>query len=496
MEAQAKTGYHLISAIEPDSIASDLGLVSGDVLLQMNGKPVADVFDYRLALQSEFIELQIRKIDGEIIEIEIEKDESEDLGILFEEALMDKSRFCHNKCLFCFIDQLPKGMRETLYFKDDDMRLSFLTGNYITLTNLSDAELDRLLSYHLSPMNISVHATNPAVRLQLLKNPKSVNILNQLKRIISAGIEINCQIVLCPGINDGEVLDQTLADLCALGEQVLSIAVVPVGITKFRTENGLPQVDRYTKQTAQQVIAQTERWQAVFMKKYGRRVFFAADEFYVRSGVTIPPAQAYEDLPQLENGVGMLALFKEQLDVGLEQRKMTGFEASEQVSVYQPAYDRFYLPTGERYADYLTAPRLTVSSIEVVHLFSGTDAAPWLDTFSLAIASVYGMDIQVHAVPNDFFGHTITVAGLLTGQDLKKAMHQVFDPLTDAQRASQLIVLPDCMFKQEEAVFLDDETPDALAKDIGVPILICSDQGESLLGALDEVKYRNEAKHG
>ena len=288
---KTKKQGQLIIAVEPGSIAADLGLCPGDRLLRLNGEPVKDVFAYRLQVLEEELLLEIRKADQTEIAFEIEKDADELLGLEFEDPLMDQSRHCHNRCLFCFIDQLPPGLRETLYFKDDDLRLSFLTGNYVTLTNLDDEELDRLIAYHLSPMNVSVHTTNPELRRFMMANPRSVKIMEQLRRIAAAGIEINCQIVLCPGLNDGCELERTLEDLETLGERLSSVAVVPVGLTKFREANGLPLLQAVDRTIARQVLEQTAYWQTRFQKRYGRRIFYAADEFYLRAEQAIPPLQ-------------------------------------------------------------------------------------------------------------------------------------------------------------------------------------------------------------
>lgn len=468
----------VVQSVEPGSIAEELGILPGDRLLSVNGEPVADVFAYRLAVMDTEIVLEMADAAGEPVLYEIEKDEDESLGLVFEDALMDRSRHCHNRCVFCFIDQLPPGMRETLYFKDDDMRLSFLTGNYITLTNLSDAELDRLIGYHLSPMNISVHATDPECRRLMLKNPRSTAILSQLRRIAAAGIDINAQIVLCPGINDGAILERTLTDLAEFGDQLLSVAAVPVGITRYRDANGLTRLERFDVRRASDVVRQTRRWQQFFMERLGRRVFFAADEFYVRAGLPLPPAADYENMPQLENGVGMLALLNAELDDGLAARTSNGAAAAEPGPAPRGIFGR--LP----------------DQVRSVHLLTGTDAAPYLARFRERLQKCYNFSVFVHPVENRFFGSTITVAGLLTGQDLTAAGQSVLSGVSAGERERAVILLPDCMLKQDEDVFLDDWTPDDLSRAFGVPVVIGRETGLGLLGALDRLTGRNEANYG
>ena len=456
-------GGQIVVAVDSQSVAAELGIQPGDRLVAINGEPVEDVFAYRLLELEEELLVLMQTRAGEYIEYDIEKDEGESLGLTFDEALMNESLHCSNKCIFCFIDQLPRGMRKSLYYKDDDMRLSFLTGNYITLTNLDDQELDRLLSYHLSPMNVSVHATDPELRKLMLKNPASTKIMTQLRRIVEAGIDLNCQIVLCPGINDGAALDRTLTDLASLGDNLLSVGAVPVGITRFRDQYNLPQLKAFDRISARQVVTQTKAWQQYFLERMGRRIFYAADEFYLRGELDIPPAIEYEDMPQLENGVGMLALFKEEITDVL---------------------------TTERDA-YYPEPRLIVGEVEKgikrLHILTGTDAAPWINQFLPALEQHFKVAVSVHPVENRFFGDTITVAGLLTGQDLTAAACELSAGLSSEVRQESAILLPDVMLKQDEDIFLDDYTPADLFHSCALPVIVGEATGRGLAGALASI---------
>jgi putative radical SAM enzyme (TIGR03279 family) len=301
-----------VNSVIPGSIAEEAGIEKGDCILSINNENISDVFDYRFLTINEELNLEIRKMNGEIWEVEIEKDEYEDLGIEFESFMMDEARSCTNKCIFCFIDQLPKGMRETLYFKDDDSRLSFLTGNYVTLTNISDEELERIIHYRMSPINVSVHTTNLQLRAKMLSNRFAVNILERIKKFVDGGITLNCQIVLCRGINDGEELNRTLFDLTGFYPGVNSISIVPVGLTKHR--QGLEKLIPYDNESSKEVLALIDTWQQKMINRYNSRIVYPADEFFIMSGQEIPEHDYYEDFPQIENGVGLIALFKQQFD--------------------------------------------------------------------------------------------------------------------------------------------------------------------------------------
>ena len=444
-----------ISYVEEGSIGEELGVVPGDILLSIDHIPVKDLFDYRTRVATEYLVMTFRLQDGETFDAEIEKDEDEDIGLSFVEPLLDTCGSCHNNCIFCFIDQLPKGMRSTLYFKDDDLRMSFLTGNYVTLTNLSEDEFDRILSYKLSPMNVSVHATDPEVRKFMMRNRFAGNIMERLIRITQAGISLNCQIVLCPGVNDGPVLEKTMEDLSTLGEKLQSIAVVPVGITKFREENHLYPLSSFQRDTAEAVLRQVDHWQELFLSTRGERLFFAADEFYLRAERPILPASHYEGFPQLENGVGLLSDRRQDMQDGIARRTRMKPTKSTKKSAIRPR----------------------------VVVLSGVDAKPMLNSFAEALSVLYNINLEVKAVVNHFFGEKITVTGLLTGSDIVSA---ISSDRENGIKDPDAILVMDCMLKADEEIFLDDMTIQMLRDTIAIPIVISQSTGEGLLSALDE----------
>ncbi len=445
-EADPVRSARQIVSVVAGSIAAELGLKPGDELLEVNGRRIKDVFDYRLAVLDSELLMLFRLASGELVEFEISKDEDEDPGLEFAEAMMDDPTRCHNKCLFCFIDQLPPGMRETLYFKDDDMRLSFLSGNYITLTNIKDEELDRLIAYRLSPMNVSVHTTDPELRRQMLCNRFAAGIMEKLRRIADAGIEINCQIVLVPGVNDAEHLDRTLADLASLGDALSSVAIVPVGITRYRDELKLPLIRPVDAAAAEDLLSRADHWQTRFMGSLGRRVVFPADEFYLLARREIPPAAAYEGFPQLENGIGLLSLFRE--------------EVTELIAETDP----------QKRSDALT-----------VHAPVGTAARDFLRPYAQELAARYGVALEMHAIRNEFFGESITVTGLLTGQDILAQLKPVVKP-----EEKNLVLIPDVCLRSGTEVFLDDMTVRALAKALAVPVKVVTADARGLASGLRE----------
>lgn len=447
---------HWITGVEPDGIAARLGLTAGDELLLVDGNPVQDVFAYRTAMASSEVVLTIRR-DGRTLEVEIEKEEDEDIGLLFETDLMDDCRSCTNRCVFCFIDQLPRGMRPSLYFKDDDLRMSFLDGNYVTLTNLDDAEFERLVGYRLSPMNISVHALDPAVRSAMMNNRFAGNIMERLQRIAGSRISLNIQIVLVPGLNDGTVLEETIAGLATLGDRLSSISVVPVGLTRYRDENRLPALQPYGKEEAAAVIEASHGWQWRFLAERGTRLVFPSDEFYLRAGQQLPDADTYEDFPQLENGVGMVSLFRSELEEGLADRRT--------------------IPAWKTWIQTRTG-RPSVS----VHAVTGTDFGPLLDRHAEAIQATYGIRWNTHTVRNSFFGETVTVAGLLTGADIAAQMASGLQADPDG-----ILVVPATMLRADGDVFLDDWTPERLGNELGVKVAVCGADAPGLLAWLDQV---------
>ena len=427
-----------ISEVIPGSPADKKGIRSGCTLVSINGHEINDVLDYEFYSDDRKLHIMISE-NGKNKKITVRKDEDEDTGLRFETYLMDKQQRCKNGCIFCFIDQMPEGMRDTLYFKDDDSRLSFLFGNYITLTNLSERDVDRIIEMHISPVNVSVHTMNPELRVKMMKNKNAGKSLDILYRFAEAGIRLNTQLVLCPGINDGEELRYSLCKLGELYPAVESIAAVPVGLTKFRKE--LYPLDAYTKQGAQNVLDIIESFAADFLKRNGTRLAFAADEFYLKAGRKMPSDEEYEDYPQLENGVGLWT--------SLETEFTSALEAS-------------VLPE-----DYT----------ECVSMATGEAAYPLIKSFAEAVMTRYkNCTVDVYKITNDFFGEEITVAGLVTGKDLIRQ-------LKDKKLHSRLII-PSVMLRSEGDMFLDSVTVEEAEKQLGVTIQSVSNDGFELLDAI------------
>lgn len=417
---------HIVKAVEPGSIAQELGIEPGDRLLSINDNIIEDVFDYHYLVNDEELLVLIAKPDGEEWELEIEKDYEEDLGIEFEQGLMDEYRSCRNKCMFCFIDQMPKGMRETLYFKDDDSRLSFLQGNYITLTNMSDHDIDRIVKYHLEPINISFHTTNPELRCKMLHNRFAGEALQKVRTLYEAGITMNGQIVLCKGINDGEELERSIRDMAEYLPCLQSVSVVPVGLTKYR--EGLYPLEPFGKEDAKEVLRIIHSWQKRLYEKWGLHFIHAGDEWYALAEEEIPEEERYDGYLQLENGVGMLRL--------LENEFNEAYEALE----------------GD-------------SEVRNVSVVTGYLAYPYLKKLAERLEQKFpATTIRVYPIRNDFFGEQITVSGLITGQDL---LHQL-----KGRELGDKLLLPCNMFRSGEEVLLDDVTfsqvKDALQVDVDI----------------------------
>lgn len=439
-----------VAHVQRGSIAAEIGISAGDRLISLNGKKILDVFDYRTREKEENILLLVESPGGELTEYEIEKDEDEELGIEFQNPLLSHCESCSNHCLFCFIDQLPPGMRESLYFKDDDSRLSFLTGNYITLTNISDEELDRIISYHLSPLNISVHATEPSLRRRLMGNRKAGELLERLKRIVAAGIRINCQFVLCPGLNDGEALERSLRDLLReVNGGLLSIALVPVGLTSWRDKNRLYPLRPYTRQEARSLLRQVERWQERFSAELGRRTLYAADEFYLLAEEDFPAAEAYEQYPQLENGVGMARLFLHEwsLPAGSQTKGLSRSVGEE-------------YPVGKR-----------------LHIATAELGEKVLSKVKEQMEKESGLEIVIHPLTNLLFGERITVTGLLCGRDIASQLRTKI-------KAGDSLLLCDSMLRGDENIFLDDFTLEELAGELKCRVSACGERGEDVRCAL------------
>jgi len=418
--------------IEKDSIAEELGLEVGDRLTKINGKEVNDIIDYFYLLADEYVEVEVEKVNGEVWLLEIDKEYYEEMGVEFENPIMDKANSCSNNCVFCFIDQNPKGMRETLYFKDDDSRLSFLQGNFVTLTNLKQNDLERIVEYKISPLNVSIHATNPDVRRKMLNNRFAGDVLDRIKYLTDEGIEVNGQIVVCPGYNDKEVLEETLRDLFTL-EHLYSVAIVPVGITKFR--EGLAHLDVFDKKAAEETIDQVEKLQKEFLVS-GSRFAFLSDEFYMIAERELPDYDAYEGFIQLENGVGLMRKFEFELDLALSIQH-------------------------------------EVKELPSTTIFTGDSAYEFMQSMVEKIKASYNVDVNVVKVLNDFYGHTITVAGLLTAGDIISQSKNY--------EVKNHVVIPEVMLRDGEAIFLDDVTLDEFESRLDRKVFVTKVEGQDFL---------------
>ena len=426
----------LVQNIIPGSIAEDAGIEKGDKILSINNEIINDIFDYRFLITNEELIIKIEKNDSQVWEIEIEKDEYEDLGIEFESLMIDEAKSCRNKCIFCFIDQLPEGMRDTLYFKDDDSRLSFFMGNYVTLTNMSYNDIDRIIKYRMSPINVSVHSTNPELRTFMLGNRFAGDVMEKIQRLVDGGISVNCQIVLCRGINDGNELERSIEELAAFYPSVSSISVVPVGITRFREK--LYELKPFDKDTSLTVIRQVEEYQKEYLDKYGSRIVYLADEFYIMAAIPIPGYEAYEDFPQIENGVGLIAMFKAEFEEYVQ--------------------DIEFKLTNKRNVSIATG----VSSYAFI-----TEMAQELEK------RFFGLNVSVYKIKNNFFGENVTVSGLLTGNDLVQQL--------SGRELGDELMLPKSMFKAGEEVFLDDYTLVMLENELKVKVTVVENSGKDFV---------------
>ena len=419
-----KKHEHIIESVRPGSIAEELGIEPGDVLLEIDGQVIEDIFDYQFYVESEELLVVIRKANGEEWELEIEKDVDEDLGIDFGKGLMDEYHSCHNKCIFCFIDQMPPGMRDTLYFKDDDSRLSFLQGNYVTLTNMSEKDMNRIVRYRLEPINISFQTTNPELRCKMLHNRFAGEALKKVDILYQGGIEMNGQI--------------SIRDLTQYLPLLRSVSVVPVGLSKYR--DGLYPLEPFTKEEAKDVIRTIEKWQKKVYAEYGIHFIHAGDEWYLLAEEEVPEEERYDGYLQLENGVGMLRLLFNEFEEGYA--KLEGGEHLEEIS--------------------LATAKL---------------AYPYLERMAKKMEEKYeGLKIHTYCIRNDFFGERITVSGLITGQDLMKQ-------LKDQPLGSRLLI-PCNMLKMDEDIFLDDFTLKEVSDTLQVPIDIVKSSGQDLIDAI------------
>ncbi|OOB77556.1 MAG: hypothetical protein BEN18_01790 [Epulopiscium sp. Nuni2H_MBin001] len=457
---------HKIVGVMEYSIAAEMGIEVGDYLISINNENIQDVFDYRFLLADEFIEIIIEKTNREQWVIEIEKDYNEDLGLVFETELMDELIRCKNKCKFCFIDQLPHNMRETVYFKDDDWRMSFLNGNYITLTNMSELDFERLIKYKLSPINISIHASDPKVRQDLLKNPRASEIISQIKRLVEGGIKINGQIVLCKGINDGDILNRTISDLSQFIPNILSLTIVPVGISKFREK--LEYLEPFDKESASVVLDTIHKWQKYYFAKMDTRFVFAADEFYIVGEHKLPEYEEYEDFPVLDNGVGMLAKFRRELVEELDNSSgcLIPFKS-------KPSYELGKHSTVRTTKRSETNEFICVTGLITVDFMK--------QNVELIKAKIGNINIEVVGVTNKYFGENITVTGLLTGQD-------IIYSLKNKNISNKVLLIAENMLKCEEEVFLDNYTVKDVEKSLNCTIQIMPTEGNAWVQRVMEDK--------
>ena len=429
-----------ITSVEPGSPARRARIHKGDTLISINGNAITDVLDYRFYMTDEHLEILLCDQEKKLRTVVVEKDEYDDLGLEFETYLMDRQMGCKNACIFCFVDQTPPGMRKSLYFKDDDTRMSFLFGNYTTLTNLKEGDIQRIIKMHISPINISIQTMNPALRVQMMKNPFAGESLKFVRMLTEGGIKINTQIVLCPGYNDGEQLEYSLSELAKLGPNVQSIAVVPVGLTRYREK--LTPLRGFFPQESVEVVKTMERWGEYFCKEYGTRTAYASDEFYILAGKDFPPYEFYEDFAQLENGVGMMTLMQHDFAQALKEAQLE----------QSPAAHRCTIATGQL-------------------------AYPMMQDFAERVQQAFPqVQVQVKKIRNDFWGPTITVAGLITGQDL-------LAQLEGLDLGSELLI-PANMLRHEQDRFLDDLTLEQVQETLGMPVLPVENDAFELLARM------------
>ena len=454
-----KSCEHVIKEVLQDSIAEEFELEPGDAILKIHNNEIEDIFDYQYLVEDEYIEVLIRKANGEEWLLEIDKEADEDLGIVFENGLMDDYKSCQNKCMFCFIDQMPKGMRETLYFKDDDSRLSFLQGNYVTLTNMSDKDIDRIVKYHLGPINISVHTTNKELRCKMLNNRFAGEALSKIETLYNEGIEMNGQVVLCKGVNDGDELRKTIENLGRYLPIMRSVSVVPAGLTKFR--EGLYPLESFDKEDAGKVIDMIESYQQDFYNKYGLHFIQASDEWYIMAERDFPEEDRYDGYIQLENGVGMMRLLWEE---------------------YMEAYERL---EGNPADNVLESNQLESNSLKEknfeknleVSVATGVLAYDLIRKMSDMLENKYdNLKIHCYKIINNYFGEKITVSGLITGTDL-------IEQLQDKELGERLL-LPNNILRSGEDIFLDDYTLTDVSDKLGVPIVITTSEGEGFINAV------------
>ncbi|MBQ8525358.1 MAG: DUF512 domain-containing protein [Clostridia bacterium] len=430
----------VVKLVDPDSIASDCGIEPGDAILRVNGNELKDILDFKYYTSDDYYVVEVEKKNGTVEEIEIYNDYYEQFGVVFENQLIDTPRECRNKCIFCFMDQLPPNVRDTMHFKDDDVRLSFLAGNYVTLTNLNDDDIDRLCRLKVSPINVSVHVTDPERRCMMLHNRFAGRVLDIMKKFADSGIIMNAQIVLCKGINDGEYLKKTVYDLKAMYPAVRSVSIVPVGLSKYR--DGLFELEGFDKDSSLEVINQVTGYQKEFAGDIGTSLVYLADEFYIQAQVPIPPYEHYEDFPQIENGVGLVAVLDREIANELE--------------------------FADEFKDKIPAKKSIATSYIAYDFICG-----YVDK----IKSINpNLDCNVYRIKNDFFGEKITVTGLLCGRDIINQLK--------GKSLGEYLILSESMFKDDCDIFLDDTTLGEVEAALGVKIIKTDNSGMDFVNSL------------
>lgn len=427
----------LIIGVQEDSIAEELGIEQGDVLLKMNGKEINDILDYTFWSKEEQIVMEVQKVEGQMWTLDIEKDQEEDLGLLFDGIIFDRMKVCRNRCIFCFVDQLPAHMRRSLYVKDDDYRHSFLFGNFITLTNLKEKDWEKIITMKLSPLYVSVHALRPEVRVGMLGNNKAANISKDLLRLKAAKIEVHTQVVLCPGINDGKILEDTIEGLAGYYPSVASIGIVPVGLTGCRDK--LPRLRGVSAVEAAGLIAAIDQYQRKFRKQLASGLVYLADEFYVKAGIDFPPASYYDDFSQTDNGIGIGRILLDEF-----------------------AKEEFYLP--ERIDD------------REVYLLTGESAFGILETIVDRMNLIEGLNLQLIVAPNCFFGGEVTVAGLLTGSDIIAKLGRNY--------AGKKVIISEIVCKEGQDILLDDISLEDIRKATQAKLVLVEGNARSLVEAI------------
>lgn len=450
-----------IKAVKKGSIAEEIGLVKGDYILSLNQEKIVDILDYKYHMADEYVEVEILHQNGEIEIYEIEKEESEDLGVEFESELIDHPRRCYNKCIFCFMEQLPKNVRDTLIFKDDDYRLSFFSGNYITMTNMKEEDVNRIIRYRISPINISIHATDIKTRCMMLNNRHAGKVLDYLEKFYQAGITMNTQIVLCKNINDGAVLEKTIQDLAVYAPILHSICIVPVGLSKNR--EGLYPLESLLTEDCKKTIELLQPYQEMYKKKFKTPLVFLADEFYLKAGVPFPPYQDYMEFGQLEDGIGLCALFDHDFEIELKKK-------SKKVKKESLKKKTVTLITGNIVKEYIE------QKVQQV------------------LAYNENIEAQVVTVDNQFFGDEITVTGLVTGRDIIKTLQE---KKNNSFRIGDYLIIPNVMLKEDEDIFLDDTTLKELQEALDVKVVVTDGSATCFIQALDmEIPTKKITKLG